>query len=78
MIKTFNFLSLFGDDETLEQKIARVEKALEEKDNKIKELEDTNKELEKQVKTLKLDGLVKKVEPTPEVKEEEITFDFDM
>lgn len=65
-------------EETLEEKLARIEKSLEEKDNTIAELTAKNEGLEKKINALKIDGLVKKVEPTTKVEDEEIQFDFDM
>ena len=65
-------------EETLEEKLARIEKSLEEKDNTIAELTAKNEGLEKKINALKIDGLVKKVEPTAKVEDEEITFDFDL
>ena len=64
--------------ETDAEKLARVEQALTEKDNTIAELTAQNESLQKKINSLKIDGLVKKVEPTKEVNEEEIEFDFDM
>ena len=64
--------------ETLEEKLARVEKALLDKDNEIATLKSEKGELEKKVNSLRIDGLVKKVEPTKKVEEEIIQFDFDM
>jgi len=80
MKKHFDFLSLFGNEpkeETDAEKIARIEKALADKDAEIEKLKASNDELSKKVNSLKIDGLVKKVEPTKQV-EEEIQFDFDM
>ena len=83
MRKLFDYLSLFGEDkkpkeETIEEKLARVEQALADKDNEIATLKASNEELTKKVNSLKIDGLVKKVEPTTKVEEETIEFDFDM
>lgn len=64
--------------ETLEEKIARIEKALVDKDNEIATLKGEKETLEKKVNSLRIDGLVKKVEPTTKVEEETIQFDFDM
>ena len=64
--------------ETLEEKIARIEKALVDKDNEIATLKGEKETLEKKVNSLKIDGLVRKVEPTKQVEEETIQFDFDM
>ena len=64
--------------ETLEEKIARIEKALVDKDNEIATLKGEKETLEKKVNSLKIDGLVRKVEPTTKVEEETIQFDFDM
>ena len=63
--------------ETDAEKIARIEKALADKDNEIASLKAEKEGLEKKVNSLKIDGLVKKVEPT-KVEEEQIEFDFDM
>ena len=65
-------------EETLEEKIARIEKALADKDAEIEQLKGEKEGLEKKVNSLKIDGLVKKVEPTTKVEEETIEFDFDM
>lgn len=82
MKKHFDYLSLFGKDdpkqETDAEKIARIEKALEEKDNEIATLKADKEGLEKKINSLKIDGLVKKVDPTLKVEDEEIQFDFDM
>ena len=82
MRKLFDYLSLFGEDkakqETDAEKIARIEKALADKDNEIAQLKADKEGLEKKVNSLKIDGLVKKVEPTTKVEDEEIQFDFDM
>lgn len=64
-------------DETIEEKLARIEQALAEKDAIISQLQADKEGLEKKVNSLKIDGLVKKVEPTP-VEEEPIEFDFDL
>ena len=64
--------------ETDAEKLARVEQALTEKDNTIAELTAQNESLQKKINSLKIDGLVKKVEPTKEVIEEDVQFDFDM
>ena len=63
--------------ETDAEKIARIEKALVDKDNEIATLKGEKETLEKKVNSLRIDGLVKKVEPTT-VEEEPIEFDFDM
>lgn len=65
-------------EETTEEKIARIEQALADKDAEIEQLKTTNGELNKKINALKIDGLVKKVEPTTKVEDEEIMFDFDM
>ena len=83
MRKLFDYLSLFGEEkkpkeETLEEKLARIEKSLQDKDNEIASLKAEKEGLEKKVNSLKIDGLVKKVEPTQQVEEETIQFDFDM
>ncbi|MBO7692515.1 MAG: hypothetical protein J6T10_07790 [Methanobrevibacter sp.] len=81
MRKHFDYLSLFGEEkkpETLEEKIARIEQALADKDAEITQLKADKEGLEKKVNSLKVDGLVKKVEPTKQSEPEEIEFDFDM
>lgn len=65
-------------EETLEEKIARIEQALADKDAEITQLKADKEGLEKKVNSLKIDGLVKKVEPTKQSEPEEIEFDFDM
>lgn len=65
--------------ETDAEKISRIEKALEEKDLAIKNLTEENDKLNKKINSLKIDGLVKKVEPKAlKVEEEDIQFDFDL
>lgn len=64
--------------ETDAEKITRIEKALEEKDLEIASLKSEKETLEKKINSLKIDGLVRKVEPKVEVKEEEVQFDFDL
>lgn len=84
MKKHFDYLSLFGEDdktkkETDSEKLARIEKALEDKDKEIAQLKAEKTEMEKTMNSLKLDGLAKKVEPAQDkVEDEEITFDFDI
>ena len=63
--------------ETDAEKIARIEQALADKDAEISQLKADKDGLEKKINSLKIDGLVKKVEPT-KVEEEPIEFDFDM
>ncbi|MBO7731807.1 MAG: hypothetical protein J6S67_04625, partial [Methanobrevibacter sp.] len=63
---------------TLEQKLERIEKALQEKDNTIAELTEKNKGLENKLNSIKLDALTKQVEPAKQVEEEKVVFDFDM
>ena len=65
-------------EETIEEKLARIEQALADKDAEITQLKADKEGLEKKVNSLKIDGLVKKVEPTKQVEPEEIEFDFDM
>ena len=66
-------------NETDAEKIERIEKALEEKDATIKKLTEDNAELSKKINSLKIDGLVKKVEPSAKVEpEEKVEFDFDI
>ena len=62
------------------ERVEKLEKGLQEKDEKIKSLEQANTELSTKLATAKVDGLVKKVEEVeePKVENEEITFDFDM
>ena len=64
--------------ETDAEKIARIEQALADKDAEITQLKADKEGLEKKINSLKIDGLVKKVEPTTKVEEETIEFDFDM
>ena len=65
--------------ETDAEKIARIEKALEEKDKTIAEYKEKFEGLEKKYNSLKIDGLVKKVEPKVlKTEEEDIQFDFDL
>ena len=63
--------------ETDAEKIARIEQALADKDAEISQLKADKEGLEKKINSLKIDGLVKKVEPT-KVEEEPVEFDFDM
>ena len=65
-------------EETLEQKLERIEKALQEKDNTIAELTEKNKGLENKLNSIKLDALTKQVEPAKQVEEEKVVFDFDI
>ena len=65
-------------EETLEQKLERIEKALQEKDNTIAELTEKNKGLENKLNSIRLDALTKQVEPAKQVEEEKVVFDFDM
>ena len=82
MKKYFDYLSLFGEEkkkeETIEEKLARIEKSLEDKDNEIASLKAEKEGLEKKVNSLKVDGLVRKVEPAKQEEPEEIEFDFDL
>ena len=64
--------------ETDAEKIARIEQALADKDAEITQLKADKEGLEKKINSLKVDGLLKKVEPTVKVEDEEIQFDFDM
>ena len=81
MKKQFDFLSMFGEEppkqETDAEKIARIEKALEEKDNAIKERDAKISDLEKKVNSMRIDSIVQKVDPKV-VKEEPVEFDFDL
>lgn len=64
--------------ETDAEKIARIEQALAEKDETIKNLQNENEKLNKKINSIRIDGLVKQVD-TKVVKEEEpIEFDFDL
>ena len=78
MRKIYDFLSLFGDEETDAEKIARIEQALQDKDNEIAQLKKDKGELEKKINSIKLDALTKQVEPAKKEVEEPVTFDFDM
>ena len=82
MLKRINFLTLFGDEpkqETDSEKLARIEKALQDKDNEIAQLKKEKDEMQKNLNSIKLDALTKKVEPAKEDKEDEdIEFDFDI
>lgn len=64
--------------ETDAEKIARIEQALNDKDNEIEQLKTEKTALEKKINSLKIDGLVKKVEPKVIEQPEEIEFDFDL
>ena len=78
-MKLFNFLTLFGEpEETDSEKLARIEKALADKDAEIAQLKATNEGLEKRINSIKLDALTKQVEPAKQVEEEKVVFDFDM
>lgn len=85
MKKLFDYLSTFGDEPktmTLEEMTAKVNE-LEQQHNALKEentqLKKTNEELQTKVNSLKITGLVKKVDPSVEIKEpEEVEFDFDI
>ena len=78
-MKLFNFLTLFGEpEETDSEKLARIEKALADKDAEIAQLKATNEGLEKKINSIKLDALTKQVEPAKEEVEEPVSFDFDM
>lgn len=72
-----NYMDKEKTQETDAEKIARIEKALVDKDSEIANLKAEKETLEKKVNSLKIDGLVKKVEPT-KVEEEDIQFDFDL
>lgn len=78
-MKLFNFLTLFGEpEETDSEKLARIEKALADKDAEIAQLKATNEGLEKKINSIKLDALTKQVEPAKQVEDEKVVFDFDM
>lgn len=64
--------------ETDAEKIARIEQALAEKDETIKTLQGENEGLKKKINSLKIDGLVRQVEPKVVKDEEPIEFDFDL
>lgn len=64
--------------ETDAEKIARIEQALQDKDTEIAQLKADKDALEKKVNSLRIDGLVKKVEPKVIEQPEEIEFDFDL
>lgn len=66
------------NEETMEEKIARIEKALQEKDEQIAKLQSEKAEVEKKFNSFKLDALTKQVEPAKQVEEEKVVFDFDM
>lgn len=80
MIKITNFLTLFGEEkkETDSEKLARIEKALQEKDTEIAQLKKDKEDMQKTINSIKLDALTKKVEPAKQVEEDEIQFDFDI
>ena len=65
-------------EETMEEKIARIEQSLKEKDEQIAKLQSEKAEVEKKFNSFKLDALAKQVEPAKEEVEEPVTFDFDM
>lgn len=62
--------------ETDAEKIARIEQALAEKDETIKTLQGENEGLKKKINSLKIDGLVRQVDPKVVKDEEPIVFDF--
>ena len=64
--------------ETDAEKIERIEQALAEKDETIKTLQGENEGLKKKINSLRIDGLVKQVEPKVVKDEEPIEFDFDL
>ena len=64
--------------ETDAEKIERIEKALAEKDETIKKLQGENDNLNRKINSLRIDGLVKQVEPKVVKEEEPIEFDFDL
>ena len=64
--------------ETDAEKIARIEQALKDKDTQIEQLTNEKTALEKKINALKIDGLVKQVEPKVIEKPEDIEFDFDL
>ena len=64
--------------ETDAEKIARIEKALEEKDTTIQQKDIEIADLKKKINSIKIDGLVRKVEPKVVEVQEDIEFDFDL
>ena len=64
--------------ETDAEKIERIEKALIEKDNTINEQQKTIDNLNKKINSLRIDGLVKQVEPKVVEPPEQVEFDFDL
>lgn len=61
------------------ERVDNLEKDMKAKDEKISQQETTIKDLTGKLASVKVDGLVKKVEEQQEPKvEEEITFDFDV
>ena len=65
-------------EETMEEKIARIEQALKDKDEQIAKLQSEKAEVEKKFNSFKLDALSRQVEPAKEEVEEPVSFDFDM
>ena len=65
-------------EETMEEKIARIEQSLKEKDELIAKLQSEKAEVEKKFNSFKLDALSRQVEPAKEEVEEPVSFDFDM
>lgn len=63
--------------EELTDKLSKIEQALKEKDDKISALETKNNDLQHKLAGLRVDGLVKQVEPKV-VEVEEVKFDFDL
>ena len=61
------------------ERVDNLEKDMKAKDEKITQQENTIKDLTGKLASVKVDGLVKKVEEQEQPKvEEEITFDFDV
>ena len=68
------------NEKELLEKVEKLEKDMQAKDEKIKTLEEQNKEYATKIASAKVDSLARKVEdekPQPQV-EEEITFDFEL
>lgn len=68
------------NEKELLERVEKLEKDMQAKDEKIKTLEEQNKEYATKIASAKVDSLARKVEdekPQPQV-EEEITFDFEL
>ena len=64
--------------ETDAEKIERIEKALAEKDETIKQQASEIENLNKKINSIRIDGLVKQVEPKVVKEQEDVVFDFDL